>query len=540
MTTPEEDEDLSDLLDLCRGITVRSWEAELRRKAAMAPPGQYPSVPVLRALNELNSIESRRRSSITRLRAHTRELDVGRIERLKRAGILDALIDLQTYRWCPDDLAREAHEIVVNSLTKASDEQVRYLAEKGCIRALCEAQRDAAVLAIKRVLEVGKAGRAESGRNLYADQLRAHGCLDRLKRLRQQDEARGAAGEEIDQIIMRFFETPASQSTGEGSQDRSDRGLGWRLLYPFFKHRRFPKWNREEAAEVAVEETCPLATKLFISHRWATPDDPDPRGKHLPTVVEYLTRVFMVASGFIGEDSFVVKELVIGDGLRAAFRESRLDLCRCGSIGWLDVRALLEYDDLFFDKVTDIHRRRNFYRLLKHVRVWYDYSSLPQARGTREEEEFLDRALTRLAEIVGRSEVITLWGLESINRAWCIFEVLAAKTVHFCPPGSGSTGGTDKSLVKALMKWAASGDDSDRAEELAAYRGRPSLSVLITVNQFRQGVAGLSEQEIHEYFLKNGIQCTKATDLVRLSKLIHRYLTEHHEADERESPDADR
>src|ERR1041385_4352899 len=109
------------------------------------------------------------------------------------------------------------------------------------------------------------------------------------------------------------------------------------------------------------------------------------------------------------EDSHAIKELVIGDGLRSAFHESRLDQCRCGSVGWLNVRPLLEPEDLFFERVIDIMRRRKFYRLLKHVRVWYDYSSLPQARGTPEEKAFLDRALTHLADIVGQSEVLTLW-----------------------------------------------------------------------------------------------------------------------------------
>jgi hypothetical protein len=297
-----------------------------------------------------------------------------------------------------------------------------------------------------------------------------------------------------------------------------DRALGWRLLYPFLKQRRFPRWNREEEAIPAIEETCPLEIKLFISHRWATPDDPDPGHKHLPTVVEYLTRVFMVANGFLSEDSHTIKELVIGDGLRLAFHESRLDRCGCGSVGWLDVRSILDDEDLFFDRVTDIMRRRNFYRLLKHVRVWYDYSSLPQARGTREEEEFLDRALTHLADIVGQSEVLTLWGIESIKRAWCIFEILAAKTVHFCAPAAHKMGLEGK----WRLKWAL--DDQTRAEEAGSYRGRPSPNILITVKQFQDDVTGLSERQIHEYLVKNGIECTKASDLARLANLIHRYL----------------
>lgn len=506
MATPENNEGLSNLFDLCRGISVRLRETDLLRQAASAP-----SVPVYRALNALSSIENERRNALSLLKLYTRELDVERIEALKSARVLDALIELQTHSGLSADIAGEVRGIIVNCVTRASYEQVRYLVERGCIPGLCAPPHSGALPAIRRILEVGEAGRAESGRNQYADQIRGHGALDWLNRLRQHDG-------EIEQMIARFFDAAANPAPDTRLAITSDRALGWRLLYPFLKKRRFPRWNREEAATPAIEETCPLEIKLFISHRWATPDDPDPDLKHLPTVVEYLTRVFMVANGFLSEDSHTLKELVIGDGLRLALRESQLDRCRCGSVGWLDVRSLLDYEDLFFDRVTDIMRRRDFYRLLKHVRVWYDYSSLPQARGTREEEVFLDRALTHLADIVGQAEVLTLWGIESIKRAWCIFEILAAKTVHFCAPAERKM-----SLEgKWILKWAL--DDQTRAEEAGSYRGRPSPNILITVKQFQHDVSGLSERQIHEYLVKNGIECTKASDLARLANLIHRYL----------------
>src|SRR5688572_11500430 len=100
MAAPGENEDRLILFDLCRGISVRQREAETHRRAAAAAPpgpGRLPSVPVIRAQNELNSIERERRSSLSRLRLHTRELNVERIEKLKSAGILGALIDLQTH-----------------------------------------------------------------------------------------------------------------------------------------------------------------------------------------------------------------------------------------------------------------------------------------------------------------------------------------------------------------------------------------------------------------------------------------------------------
>jgi hypothetical protein len=267
------------------------------------------------------------------------------------------------------------------------------------------------------------------------------------------------------------------------------------------------------------EDSCPLAIRLFISHRWKTPDDPDPDNKSLPTIVEYLSRIYMVANGFLDTNSHLVKELVIGENLRDAFHERELHYCTCGSVGWLDLRSLLATDDLFYERVSGTHQRRAFYRLLKHVRVWYDYSSLPQARETSEERAVFDRALNRLAGIVNQSEVLALWGLESINRAWCIFEVLAGKKVHFCAPAQAEFNSTQKAMLKA-----------SGYADLAEYRGRPSPNILIHVKSFRSSVAGLSEREIEAYLREHRLECSKDEDFGRVARLIHQYLREHDNA----------
>jgi hypothetical protein len=301
-----------------------------------------------------------------------------------------------------------------------------------------------------------------------------------------------------------------------GEQAVNDRAIGWRPLYPYFKHRRFTKWKRDEVSTFVDEDSCPLAVKLFISHRWKTPDDPDPDNKSLPTIVEYLSRIYMVANGFLDANSHLAKELVIGENLRDAFHERELHRCTCGSIGWLDLKSLLAIDDLFYERVSDTHQRRAFYRLLKHVRVWYDYASLPQARETSEEQAAFDRALERLASIVNQSEVLSLWGLESINRAWCVFEVLAGKKVHFCAPAQAQFDSRQKAMFKAAGY-----------PDLAEYRGRPSPNILIHVKSFRSNVVALSEREIEAYLREHRIECSKDADFGRVARLVHQYLREH-------------
>src|SRR5262245_60617882 len=306
----------------------------------------------------------------------------------------------------------------------------------------------------------------------------------------------------------------AAPKAGEAAVN--DRAMGWRPLYPYLKHRRFTKWKRDEVSTFVDEESCPLAIKLFISHRWKTPDDPDPDGQSLPTIVEYLSRIYTVANGFLDANSHLVKELVIGENLREAFHERELHYCTCGSIGWLDLRSLLATDDLFYQRVSDTHRRRAFYRLLKHVRVWYDYASLPQARETSEEQAVFDLALNELASIVNHSEVLALWGLESINRAWCVFEVLAGKKVHFCAPAQAEFDFKQKTMFKAAGY-----------PDLAEYRGRPSPNILIHVKSFRSKVAGLNERDIEAYLREHRIECSKDEDFGRVAGFIHQYLQEY-------------
>ncbi len=306
---------------------------------------------------------------------------------------------------------------------------------------------------------------------------------------------------------------PAKAISG-GAVD--DRAIGWRPLYPYIEHRRFTKWKPDDVSAFVDEDSCPLAIKLFISHRWKTPNDPDPDCKTLPTVVEYLSRVYMVANGFLDATSYLVKELVIGDDLRRAFHDGELHRCTCGSIGWLNVRKLLADDDPFYERINNIYKRRAFYKLLKHVRIWYDYASVPQARKTSEERAALDRALNRLPSIVNQSEVLALWGIESINRAWCLFEVLAGQKVHFCAPAQAER----DFITKVLMKDLGYAD-------LAEYRGPPSPNVLIHVNSLRSSVAGLTEREIEIYLRKNGIRCSKREDFGRVARLIHQYLREY-------------
>lgn len=297
--------------------------------------------------------------------------------------------------------------------------------------------------------------------------------------------------------------------------------VGWRPLYPYISQHRFTVWKQEEVTARVPEEACPLAIKLFISHRWETPGDPDPHCKALPAIVQFLSRAYMAANGYLDEQSYLVQEIVAGDELREAFHERNLSRCTCGSVGWLELKPLLGADDVFYEKVTDTQRRRNFYRLLKHVRVWYDYAALPQARETSAERALLDRALDRLAGIVSESDVLALWGLESANRAWCMFEVLAGRKVYYCAPPAVQPDMMTRALLKAHGR-----------EDLAHYAGRPSQNIMIAVKGFKYQVRGLNEAEIEKYIRDDYLKCSVDEDYPRVAGLIHRYMSDAGDASE--------
>lgn len=293
----------------------------------------------------------------------------------------------------------------------------------------------------------------------------------------------------------------------------SDRAAGWRPLYPYIGQRRFSQWQRRDLDARVDEEACPLDIRLFISHRWQTPDNPDPNFETLPTIIECLSRAFMTANGFLDRESYQFKELVLHDALLLALHENELHRCTCGSTGWLELRTVLGDDDPFYELVTHVERRRAFYRLMKHVRVWYDYLSLPQARDTPEERELFDHALDGLANIVSQSEVLALWGDESVSRAWCMFEVLAARRVSFCAPAKARFDAAQRAMFKAAGY-----------EHLAHYRGRPSPNVMIHVKALRSRIANLGEQEIEKHFRTNGIACSREEDYRRVARLTFRHL----------------
>jgi hypothetical protein len=533
MEIPRKNTEVEMLQELGRQIAIKFNEPDLRQRVLISVPGTPPSVPLMRAHARLMEIEDERKVACSRLKDIVKGVNPKQISELINLGIIDNIIQLLTYSWCPDDIKDDILSIITESILGGSDNQVRYLA-KGCIPVLCEmlefvgepATLFALVMAIEKILSVGEIDIAQHGRNLYADSIKSCRGVEILQQLQMRlSGERDAIHSAIENILVQFRELEIVQSKNAQLYKASDRELGWRLLYPFIGKGHFPEWNSPEVDEPRKEYACPLKINLFISHRWEKVDNPDPNGAQFRSLIEYLSRVFMVSNSIISRDDMVIKELVIGDDILSEFREERLLDCRCNTDSYVNLRSVLGDDDLFVSRIDDIHRRRKFYKLLKHVHVWYDYSGLPQLPRSKREQEIFEYGLYNLKNVVNESRVLVLWGVESLDRAWCIFEAMVGKTIHFCSPsGRDKMSNFDKSVMTHRLRSLL--PDENQASSLASYNGRNSLSILIAVKDLKKTVERMSEGEIAQYFKKTGVTCTNEEDLAIVANLIHRYLVE--------------
>ena len=505
-------------------IRPRFDENEMRLKIVSFSPG-YRSVLELRNRAWLDETENGRRQGLKRLKVLTSTISAEQAGPLISSGVIASLIELASFRWCQREIEPEATRIVGGTAAVASHEQVHVLVSMGCIPLLCEGLRscdDASeaqdlIRAIKRIIETGQADAAAQGRNIYADQIEGAGGLAHLRELKERTPKGNTSQDDPFEGVFQLFDSlaAAAQSLTAVLHDRSERGQGWTLLYPFLAQGQFLKWKREDAATFHREDACPLKIKLFISHRWEALQEPDPHGDQLHSLGEYLSRVFMIANGYLDKESYAAKELAIGESLLEQFNEQDVSICRCGTTPYFDLRSLLGYSELFYSRVCDIRPRRNFYQLLKHVHIWYDYASMPQSPRTPDDQIIFEDRLNQLADIAGQSEVIILWGVESLTRAWCVLEGIVGQHLHFCAPAVAPIRG----LVDQYWE-----QEATRGTRIAGYRGRNSLSTSIGVRQIKGEIQGKSESAVLEYLEQHWITCTEAEDVAIVARLLHRFV----------------
>lgn len=506
-------------------IKLRPGEHEIRQRLLGFP--QFHRILELRNRARLNNIEVDRTAGLQKLRSLTNTITTPQVDILIRSGIVANLLTLAGFLWRQSQTELEAVRVVIGMMSVASDEQVHQLVSLGCIVTLRKGLEythppPGLFLAVKRIIEAGQAAAEKLGRNTYADQFDGTNSLKHLKQLRANAIEEGSGQHEILESILQLFEAhKAARPLATILNDQSELGQGWTLLHPFFKERRFPKWSVENSAATYRESSCPLKIKLFISHRWESLDEPDDSGKQFRSLVEYLCRVYMIANGYMKADDSLAQQFQTGAELSSQFYNLNVELCSCGTYTYVDVRNILCDEDPFYARVTDIYARRYFYQLLRHVHVWYDYTSMPQTPRTTDEQVLFEYRLNQLADIATQSGVVILWGEESLNRAWCVLEGIIGNPLHFC---STPTYEMREVMADKLAYDRDFASIPPVAKEMEGFGGRNSKNVSLAVQQIRQDIQGKSESAILEYLGKMNITCTHAEDVAIVARLMHRFV----------------
>lgn len=169
----------------------------------------------------------------------------------------------------------------------------------------------------------------------------------------------------------------------------------------------------------------PPRAVLFISHRWETPDHPDPRGVQATALRAFLRNVrelAATASGSEPERSARVPSLLVHGVFQAAyFLDNGMTFGGDGQVRW-DEPAKDLSESASVPSQEDV---------LERIGLWYDFACMPQGgpRAAKAETYHssgrLIDALARIHELIGESTMIVLRHPEDAyeSRAWCVAEL---------------------------------------------------------------------------------------------------------------------
>ena len=183
-------------------------------------------------------------------------------------------------------------------------------------------------------------------------------------------------------------------------------------------------------------QTQPLAL-LFLSHRWESPQHPDPDGRLMQTIRRFLQQVLLVVEAMMVERHErleLVSSLMPEGVLQAEELARRLlgfgpfsdDVAAASSS---DAKAIIRAQ--FNASAGD---RETFRRwLATRIGVWLDYTCMPQRPfGPGDEAEF-QRTLETLDQLVGTSTLVSFrsGGDDYARRGWCLMEAFMGSARSF-------------------------------------------------------------------------------------------------------------
>ena len=192
---------------------------------------------------------------------------------------------------------------------------------------------------------------------------------------------------------------------------------------------------RDKIRWLTVEEQ-PLAL-LFISHRWETLKHPDPAGKHLRAIQDFVRRLCICVEAMLVDRQKrlqLVPSLAYEGTLQAEEVARRIfgfgpfsDGPAC--IGGRDAKKIVSERFEFYQ--NDRPAFHNW--LLRKIGLWLDYICMPQKPLSPDEEPEFRRSLGALDSLVMSSTLVALRhsGDDYTVRGWCAAEFFLASVHSF-------------------------------------------------------------------------------------------------------------
>jgi hypothetical protein len=235
-------------------------------------------------------------------------------------------------------------------------------------------------------------------------------------------------------------------------------------------------WRMQHRRDRLVSATTPGRFYCFVSHRWLAVAEPDPEGRqaavlawqmfaHLCDAVRvakirglHTPRKFIRrTSAPVGPAGSSLAEALLVNVLRPAADERLIEQA------WQEVLkeehltatygVPTAHQDIGLTTLSEVVRRSPVLRsLLDRIFLWYDYSCLPQAPRSSEDELLFRTCLPHLPtiQLLGRTAILLDDAVDYLSRAWCSLEALVADPRDTIDLLVGSNRGTARAGAPAL------------------------------------------------------------------------------------------
>ncbi|MFI9248341.1 hypothetical protein ACIGXF_38650 [Streptomyces sp. NPDC053086] len=258
----------------------------------------------------------------------------------------------------------------------------------------------------------------------------------------------------------------------------------WLPLDELIRYARFPPMR--EASRL-VRGVFPGRHHVFVSHRWLDVGQPDPDGTQARLVAWHLVASMCEAVRVAHRRGLHTPRQVAPAAMNMPVGVAGSDLAECLLVGVLrevvddtslapvaqelervgmdavELGAAEASDDIGLERLSVLLDALPALRpLLERIHIWYDYTCVPQAPRTPEEQGLFRRTLESLflLQFAGRTLVLLDDVADYLGRAWCSLEAATSLTstaggrpdiLHTGGPARPSGPATDAESLRSLV-----------------------------------------------------------------------------------------